>query len=436
MGSCASRILLNAITISPRLVAVLATASGLMMLATGCYQTSKGSADQKPEASRERDRPEAASPAIVVKFKRMTLQWTTQGPGYIRAYEQTPMFAKIAGYVKKWHVDIGDHVSKGQVLAELWIPEMEVELKQKEALVAQSEAELKLARHTVAAAEAEFRRAKSQHERLARLGQNGTTSKEEVEEAKLGVEANAARRDMALADVGVKESRLEVARQNREQVKTLLGYAKLAAPFDGVVTRRNINTDDFVQPPTAGKGEPLYVVERRDIMRVFVPVSETDAPWVGKGAEARVRVQALVGQEFNGKVARTSYSLDRTAHTLLAEIDLPNPDDRLRPNMYAYGSITMEQPNALTLPASAVVIQGDVTKGYDSYCFLVEEGKLRRTLVQTGTRASGRVEVLKKQEKTGGTVHWVDFSGEELVVQENVASLSDGQAVTVSAGDQ
>jgi HlyD family secretion protein len=203
-----------------------------------------------------------------------------------------------------------------------------------------------------------------------------------------------------------------------------------------VVTRRNINTDDFVQPPTAGKGEPLYVVERRDVMRVFVPVPETDAPWVGKGAQARVRVQALVGQEFNGKVARTSYSLDRTVRTLLAEIDLPNPDDRLRPNMYAYASITMEQPNVLTLPASAVVIQGDVTKGYDSYCFLVEEGKLRRTLVQTGTRVSGRVEVLKRQEKTGGAGRWLDFSGEELVVQENVASLSDGRTVTVSAGDQ
>jgi multidrug efflux pump subunit AcrA (membrane-fusion protein) len=167
-------------------------------------------------------------------------------------------------------------------------------------------------------------------------------------------------------------------------------------------------------------------------MRVFVPVPEADAPWVRKGGAARVRVQALVGQEFNGKVARTSYALDRAAHTLLAEIDLDNPNDWLRPNMYAYGSITLEQPNALTLPASAVVIQGDVTKGYESYCFLVEEGKLRRTLVQTGTRASGRVEVLKKQEKIDGTTHWVDFSGEELIVQENVASLSDGQSVTVS----
>jgi len=309
-----------------------------------------------------------------------------------------------------------------------------VELKQKGALVAQADAELKLAKETVAAAEAEYRRLKSQHERLTRIGQSGTIDKEQVEEAKFGFEASVARRDMAQADVEVKKARLEVAKQNKEQIKTLLAYSKLTAPFDGVVTRRNVNTRDFVQPPTAGKGEPLYVVERRDKMRVFVPVPEADAPWVRKGGVARVRVQALVGQEFNGKVARTSYSLDRAAHTLLAEIDLDNPNDWLRPNMYAYASITLEQPNALTLPASAMVTQGDVTKGYESYCFLVEEGKLRRTLVQTGTRASGRVEVLKKQEKIDGTIHWVDFSDDELVVQENVASLSDGQAVTVSPG--
>src|SRR5206468_12147013 len=140
-------------------------------------------------------------------------------------------------------------------------------------------------------------------------------------------EASVARGDMAQAEVDVKEARLEVAKQNRENVKTLLAYRQLRAPFDGVVTRRNINTDDFVQPPTAGKGEPLYVVERRDIMRVFVPVPEADAPWVVKGVPARIRVEALAGRELNGKVDRTSYSLDRAAHTLLAEIDLPNPDD-------------------------------------------------------------------------------------------------------------
>src|SRR5712691_5648964 len=144
-------------------------AAGLMASALGCSQSSKGYPQQPPTKT------EKAVPSVtVVKAKRMTLQRTTQGPGYIQAYEQTPMFAKIAGFVEKWHVDIGDHVSQGKVLAELWIPEMEVELKQKVALVAQADAELKLARDTVPAAEAEFRRAKSQHERLARLGQSGT----------------------------------------------------------------------------------------------------------------------------------------------------------------------------------------------------------------------------------------------------------------------
>src|SRR5262245_53652254 len=226
----------------------------LLVSVVGCYQTSKGSPDQKPEPGRET--PKAA--VTTVKPKRMTLQWTTQGPVFVQAFEQAPMFAKIAGYVEKWHVDIGDHVRKGQLLAELRIPELDVELKQKEALVAQAQAELKLAQETVAAAEAEYRRSKSQHDRLAKIGQSGTIDKEQVEEAKLGFEAGIAKRDMARADVEVKNARLGVAQQNREQVETLRGYKKLTAPFDGVVTRRNINTEDFVQPPTAGKGEPLY----------------------------------------------------------------------------------------------------------------------------------------------------------------------------------
>jgi RND family efflux transporter MFP subunit len=416
---------------------MLVVAVGLLTLNTGCYQTSKGSPDQKSGAGREQSQSEVSKSVTVVKPKRMTLQWTTQGPGYIQAYEQTPLFAKVAGYVQEWKVDIGEQVTAGKILAELWIPEMEVELKQKEALVTQAEKELKLAQETVAVSEAEVRRTKSQHERLAQLFKNkGIENEEQVEEAKFAFEASVSRRDMAQADVGVKRARVEVAKRNWEYANTLWGYRNVSAPFNGIVTRRNINTRDFVQPPTAGKGEPLYVVERRDKMRVFVPVPEADAPWVVKGVPARIRVQALVGREFDGEVERTSYSLDRAAHTLLAEIDLPNPNDLLRPNMYAYAYLTLKQPNALTLPDSAVVTQGDITKGYETYCFLVEEGKLRRNLIQTGTRASGRVEVLRKQEKISETVRWVDFTGEEIIVQDNAGSLSDGQAVTVSTSDK
>jgi Cu(I)/Ag(I) efflux system membrane fusion protein len=134
-------------------------------------------------------------------------------------------------------------------------------------------------------------------------------------------------------------------------------------------------------------------------------------------------------------VARTSYALDRTARTLVAEIDLPNPKDQLRPGMYVSASITAEHPDVWTLPASAVMTQGDVTQGYQSYCFLVVDGKVRRTPVQIGARGNDRVEVLKKQarpSKSDDEGAWEDFTGQEVIVQSDLSALSDGQPVTVA----
>src|SRR5262249_27229423 len=183
----------------------------------------------------------------------------------------------------------------------------------------------------------------------------------------------------------------------------------------------------------------VYVVERRDVMRVFVAVREGDAAWVGKGAPARVRVQALNGQEFAATVARTSYALDRTTRTLVAEIDLPNPQDRLRPGMYAFATINVEHPNALTLPASAVVTQGDILQGYHSFCFVVKDGKAIRTRVELGARNAESVEVLRKQvkpAKAGAEAAWENFTEKEVVVRSDLGSLSDGQEVTVSPGKE
>jgi RND family efflux transporter MFP subunit len=405
------------------------------------------------------------------------LRRTVRQPGAIQAFEQTAVFAKVPGYVRKWNVDIGRRVRQGDVLAELWVPEMEVELKQKEALVQQADAEINQAKESANAAEknyrsaeakvkeaeacrqraqAEYKRTKSQYERFTKVGQGGTLDKENVEESRLGFEAAAAgleeveakiksaqadrdrskaQWDKARVDVTVAQARRAVAKENRDYADVLLKYAQLKAPFDGVVTQRKVSTGDFVQPATAGKGEPLFVVERRDLMRVFVEVPEVDAGWVDKGTKARIRIQALKGQEFVGEVARTSYALDRTTRTLVAEIDLPNPRDQLRPGMYAYATITAERPDVLTLPTSAVLTQGDVIQGYQTFCFLVEDGKLRRTPVEIGARGEERVEVLKKQvkpAKAGAEAVWEDFTGKEAVVAGDLAGLSDGQTVTVA----
>jgi RND family efflux transporter MFP subunit len=407
----------------------------------------------------------------IIKPERRTIHRDVEQPGTIEAFEQTPVHAKIAGYVDTVHADIGDRVTKGKLLAELSVPEMEEELKRREALLAQAKAEVKQADAALAAATANLKttaalvkeaeagreranalvaRWKSEYERLEKAKQTidkqtleetryqlkaaeatRTEVEAKVESSKAARDESAAKRDKAEADVSAAKARQGVAESARDREKALLDYAKIRAPFDGVVTRRNVDTGHFLQPNAGGKGKALFVVMREDKVRIFVDVPETAAPLVGKDTPARIRVLAQRGQEFKGSVTRTSWALDPKARTLKAEIDLDNPDGKLRPGMYAYATLTVTRDKALSLPASAIVTQGDQT-----FCFRVEEGKALRTLIETGLRGGGWVEVLRKQTwpaKDGEPI-WEDFTGTEAIVAGNAAALTDGQAVKGPSG--
>src|SRR5439155_24255801 len=189
--------------------------------------------------------------------------------------------AKIPGYILKWNFDIGDSFNKNDVLAELYIPEMDVEVKQKEASIRQALSEIKQAESAVLRWQAELKHAESQYQRLARAGRDGVLDKEQVDETRFGFEAAQAAVAKAQADVDVAKARLAVAEADRDHIQTLLQYTKVRAPYDGVVTgRRTINIGDFVQPGGASKGEWLFVVEKIKQVRVFVNVQELDAVWV------------------------------------------------------------------------------------------------------------------------------------------------------------
>jgi RND family efflux transporter MFP subunit len=256
--------------------------------------------------------------------------------------------------------------------------------------------------------------------------------KEQVDETRLGFMAAEAAVAKALADVDVAKARLEVAQADKEHVQTLLQYTKVRAPYDGVVTRRNVNTGDFVQPAAGtSKGESLFVVEKVDPVRVFINVQELEAVWVRDGDTALIRPQSLQGQQFKGKVTRTSGALNPQNRTLRTEIDLPNAEGKLLPGMYVTATIIAERKQVWALPVAAVVTQGEQT-----FCYRVEGGKAVRTSIQVGLRGNELVEVLKKQGKpatAGAEGPWQDLTGEEVVVKENVAGLTDGQAVSVSA---
>jgi multidrug efflux pump subunit AcrA (membrane-fusion protein) len=441
-----------------------------LALSAGCGRQPEGNPGGKAADAKKKK-----GALSVVTPRRVTLHKTVVQPGSIRAYEETPVYTKIAGFVGKWLKDAGADVQAGEVLAELWVPEMEVEVRQKAARVAEADAKVVQANQSLAASEsalisaearvrleeasrlrakAELERARAQYQGLIKVGKKGVVNREVLDDSRFAFEAAEAgvaevearvqaaaafrdesrsKLDKAAADITVAEAWLRVAKENRTYAETLLKYATVTAPFAGVVTHRNVDTGAFVQAATGAKGDPLFVVARTKKMRVFVEVPEADAGWVKVGDAARVRVQVLRGETFPGKVSRTSWSLDRTSRTLLGQIDLDNSDGILRPGMYAHVILDVALPNVLALPKSAVVTQGDISQGYETFFYLVEDDKAKRLPVEVGYRDDRHVEVLRKQTRLaqdGQPARWEPFTGQEQVLAGDLSGVTDGQPVS------
>ncbi len=419
----------------------------------------------------------SAEPATVttVRPERLSIRHSVEQPGQIEGFMQAPLYAKISGYVTKLNVDIGDSVHAGQVLAELSVPELEEQLHQKEALAAQARAEvenskrmvqtaeativrteaaLKLAEAGVTRAEANYAYWHNENERARRLLPTAAVDQSSAEQtfqqfksaeaardenrasielSKATLGESKAQRDQAVSAIKVAEAKADSAEADRKQTAAMLEYTKIKAPFDGVITRRNVDAGWLVQVPAgAAPGAPLFVETRMDTVRVFMDVPEADAAQVTNGMAAQVRVQALQDQEVSGRVTRSSYVLDNQARTLHTEIDLPNADGRLRPGQYAVARLTIERPGALMLPAAAVLTQDD-----QPAVMIVESGKAVRTPVKLGSRQGANVEVLKKQTQPpqhGEPARWEEFEGTEDVVSSSPSVLADGQPVRVQIG--
>ena len=330
--------------------------------------------------------------------------------------------------------DIGDPVAKGDLLAELHVPEMEVDVQQKEAGVQKALADIDQVRAAKLIAEAQVTRGKLQSERLAKLGKGGGLDPDSVEEARLGYESAKAALEKAKADIEAAKAQAEVVKANRDYAKTMLKYAKIKAPFDGVITQRNVNTDDLVQLAGAGpKWQPLFVVSQLDPVRVFVNIPGSEAAWIKDGDPVSLLLQGAGGEIISGKVTRNAHALNSPqSRTLKIEIDLPNPADKngqrkLLPGMYVQAGITVQHTQAWTLPDAAVRTVGDQV-----FCYRIVKDKAVRTPVQVGLRGGGLVEVLQMQMPSpadGAAGAWMQPSGQEEVAASDLDALSDGQAI-------
>jgi HlyD family secretion protein len=406
-------------------------------------------------------------------------------PSFVEAYERTSIYPKVTGYIKKWNVDIGDKVKKGDVLATLFVPELEEDWETKKATVKLDEEKVELALQVVEVAKADVKAAEARLEeaqamvvkfksdvdrwdsevkRLKREVERGVVDPQVLLEsqnqyrmseaawkaakatvAKAEAQLLSEKANLAKATVAVEVARRDVtvAVSDAKRLEAWVGYLQLIAPYDGVITARNANTWDFVLPATGDPSAdhraphlspnmgaaPIYVVDRTDFVRIFVDIPEADANFVQIGTKATVQIKGYRDEWMQGTVTRTSWALNVKSRTLRAEIDLPNSGTQILPGMYAYGRVVIEHPNARALPASALVRSGDQT-----YYWKYEDGHAVRTEVQTGISDGDWVEVTNRQgqPKSAGDDPWTPIDGTEQVISGDLSILTEGGAVKLA----
>jgi RND family efflux transporter MFP subunit len=251
-------------------------------------------------------------------------------PATLEAFSDSPIYARTDGYVKRWDADIGAQVHQGQLLAVIDSPEVDQQLNQARASLAQAQATLKLADITAA--------------RYRGLINTDAVSQQDVDVNNQNLDAQTANAQAASADV----SRLE----------QMQGFEKVTAPFDGTITQRLTDVGDLINAGNGGTGHELFRIAKINVIRAYVTVPETYSAQIIDGMNATLQVTGLAGQQFTGRVIRNSHAIAMNSHTLLVEIDVPNPAGKLMPGSYAEAHIHVPLPvRSILVPGGAVLYQ-------------------------------------------------------------------------------
>ncbi len=296
------------------------------------------------QRGKDRERVPAATPearAIRVEVVKPQVLETDQAlglPGTVRALEQTKIFPRVTGYVRRWLVDIGDKVTAGQVLAEIDTPELDAQLAQARAQLAQAEAAV-----NQVVAQRDYSRSNTQ--RYESLADQKLVSRSQVEQTQAQASTD---------EAGVASARSNVTAQ-QANVRRLIetkGFSRVFAPFAGTITTRGVERGDLV---TETKTAELFTLAATDPIRVFVEVPQTVAPAVRAGSDVVVLVREFPGRKFSGKITRAAGALDPDLHTMTTEIQVPNPDGALLPGMYVQAQVSFPVPHRVVeIPATAL----------------------------------------------------------------------------------
>jgi len=309
-------------------------------------------------------------------------------PGTLQGFVQSPISARASGYLKRWTKDIGAHVEKGELLAEIETPEIDQQLSQAIAARQQAAAALDLAKSTAARWEA--------------LRKKDVVSQQDLDERRSATASATA--NLAAADANV---------QRLQQTE---GFKRVVAPFAGVITRRNVDVGDLIDAGGGNGGRALFQLAQTDPLRVYINVPQSYAQLIKAGQPVVVTQSELRGQKFNGVVARTAGAIDTTSRMMQVEVALPNKDGTLLPGAYVQVALPLAASQSLSIPANTLLFRAEGTR----VAVVDADGKVHLRPVTVGRNYGETVEIIDGLQ-----------TADRMVLNPS-DSLADGDVVTIA----
>ena len=348
---------------------LLLSLAGAMLFFLGCERRK----DESPQVA-----PEPALEVQVAYPSKGSIIRSVSLPGEIKPYQTATLYAKVTGYLKTITVDKGDPVKQGKLLAEIEVPELLADR-------AKYQAEMEVAN---------------------------------IDYKRLG-EAQKKAPDLVVPlSVDTAKGKYDMAKASLERAETLLQFAKIVAPFSGVVTKRMVDPGAFIPAATSAQSAALLTVMDFNTVRLQVAVPEGESSLIAKDQPVTLTVDGLPGRAFEGKVTRFSYALDEATKTMLTEIELPNPKLELRPGMYATVKLGIERKeDALLVPAAGILMEKA-----NASVFTIGDNKAKKIPVKTGFNDGAKVEILSGIES------------KDAVILLGKRTPNNGQTVNVTEG--
>jgi RND family efflux transporter MFP subunit len=293
-------------------------------------------------------------------------------PGNTQAFSDAPLFARTSGYLKRWYFDIGAHVQKGQLLAEIETPEVDEQLRQAQAELDTAQANLDIAKITAA--------------RWQDLVSTGSVSQQET--------------DQAVSNLSAVKATAESSAANVRRLQELQSFEKIYAPFDGIITARNTDIGALIDAGASAQPKELFHIAAIRTLRVYVSIPEVYSRAARSGAPATLSLDEFPGQTFHGTLVRNANSIDVASRTLLVEVDVDNPTGQLLPGAYGFVHLKLpDETRSVTIPSNTLIFRKEGLQ-----VGLVRNGKAELVPVKIGRDYGNIVEIVSGLQPTDAII--------------------------------